>query len=300
MIAKPFLKWAGGKTQLLGQLEEHYPKKLIENKIDIYVEPFIGSGAVFFDVIQKYDIKECFISDLNPDLVLTYNVVKFKVEELIGYLKSLQDLYQSYDIDEREKLFYEIRENFNSLNINDYDKFDDKAVTKAGYFIFLNKTCFNGLFRVNSKGLFNVPFGKFKNPPICNSENLRAVSSLLQNTKIYCGDYQECFSYVTENTFVYFDPPYRPLNPTSSFTAYTGEFNDKHQIELAQFYTKLACEKNALLMLSNSDPKNHDENDNFFDDLYSSYNIYRVFAKRAINSKGSSRGAITEILVTNY
>ncbi len=299
MTAKPFLKWAGGKTQLLTQFEDFYPTQLKERKVTRYVEPFVGSGAVFFNIVQKYQIKESYISDVNADLILTYKVIKTSVEQLIEELKKLQELYVILDGNERQGLFYEIRDKFNSLNIENYDAFGYDGIIKASLFIFLNRTCFNGLFRVNSKGKFNVPFGKYKNPKICDAENLTAVSNLLQNTHIHCGDYKECYDYVDENTFVYFDPPYRPLNQTSSFTSYAGEFNDIHQEELADFFTKLHYEKKAFLMLSNSDPKNHDQSDNFFDNLFSEFKVRRVSAKRMINSKGNSRGAITEIVVIN-
>jgi len=165
--------------------------------------------------------------------------------------------------------------------------------------IFLNKTCFNGLYRVNSKGLFNVPIGSYKKPPICDAENLRLISRLLENVQINCGDYSKCADFIDDNTFAYIDPPYRPLTATASFTSYSeNEFCDKQQIELGKFVDEIAA-KGAKIVVSNSDPKNSDESDSFFDDLYSNYTIMRISAKRMINSKATGRGNINELLICN-
>ena len=170
----------------------------------------------------------------------------------------------------------------------------------AALMIFLNKTCFNGLYRVNGKGEFNVPMGAYKNPLICNEENLMAVSQKLQNVKIVCGDYKESASFIDDETFVYFDPPYRPLNKTSNFTSYTEQlFDDNKQLELAKFVQELD-NKGALIVISNSDPKNTDESDNFFDDAYSKQNIHRVSATRMINRNSDARGKINELLISNF
>ena len=166
--------------------------------------------------------------------------------------------------------------------------------------IFLNRTCFNGLYRVNKKGLFNVPMGDYKNPKICDEENLINISEKLKNVDIIHGDYKKSYDFIDENTFVYFDPPYRPLNQTSSFTSYTEyTFGDKEQVEFSEYF-KLLNEKGAKLLLSNSDPKNENIEDNFFDDLYKEFDISRIEASRAINSNGGKRGKITEILVNNW
>ena len=189
------------------------------------------------------------------------------------------------------------RERFNDLKVNGDEQIN---LEKAALFIFLNKTCFNGLYRVNSKGLFNVPMGAYKNPPICDAENLRLISKLLHNVQIKCGDYSECAEFIDENTFVYIDPPYRPLTATASFTSYSeNEFGDKQQIELGKFIDDITA-LGAKVVASNSDPKNADTGDDFFDDLYSSYSISRVSAKRMINSKASNRGSINELLICNF
>lgn len=300
MIAKPFLKWAGGKTQLIEQMTERFPQGLIEGKTKKFVEPFIGGGALFFHVIQKYNIEEAYISDLNVDLVITYNVIKYDVEGLIEALKAIQAHYYKLDDEKRQEYFYLQRNRFNELKGVKCGDIGELEIEKASLLIFLNRTCFNGLYRVNSGGYFNVSFGRYKAPKILDEENLRAVHEVLQRATIKCADYKESISVIDENTFVYFDPPYRPINITSSFNEYAGDFKDKHQRELGQYFKKLDKEKNAFLMLSNSDPKNHNEEDNFFDDMFDEYHIKRVTASRRINSKSESRGKITEILVTNY
>lgn len=298
--AKPFLKWAGGKTQLLNQFEALYPQELREGKIKRYIEPFVGSGAVFFNIAQKYGIEEVYISDINYDLITTYIVIKDFLYELTDELFKIQSEFIACDDSNRESFYYNMRNQFNLLNVNKDNLKKEAMIKKSSLFIFLNKTCFNGLFRVNAKGQFNVPFGRYKNPKILDRENLVLVSSVLKNVQINSCDYKSCYDVADSNTFIYFDPPYRPIKQTSSFTAYAGEFNDNHQIELANFYKQLHNDKNALLMLSNSDPKNYNTNDNFFDALYSDYNITRLSAKRMINSIASGRGTITEILITNF
>jgi DNA adenine methylase len=207
MRAKPFLKWAGGKSQLLTQFEQLYPRALHNRKITNYVEPFIGGGAVFFDLMQRYDFKKAYISDINVDLILTYQVVQNKVEQLIGSLKEYQNKYNQLNEEKRLELFLNIREQFNQRKV-----VNKPSVEIATQLIFLNKTCFNGLFRLNSKGGFNVPFGKYTNPAILQEANLRLVSKVLQNVEIKAANYDACFDKVDSNTLVYFDPPYRPLS----------------------------------------------------------------------------------------
>lgn len=290
--AKPFVKWAGGKGQLLETFNEYYPNQLKDGKISRYVEPFVGGGAVLFDILQKYEINEAYIFDANKELINVYNIIKNNVEHLILMLSKIEEKYKKYSEEERKEFYYKIRDEYNN-----YNEFD---VKKAAYFIFLNKTCFNGLYRVNSKGKFNVPFGDYKNPTICDAENLYSISLVLSKVKIFCDDYKKSIDFIDKDTFVYFDPPYRPISKTSNFTSYNeSNFDDYAQIELAEFFKK-ANKKGAYLMLSNSDPKNVDENDNFFDDLYKDFNIYRIKAKRYINSKADKRGNINEILVLNY
>lgn len=299
--AKPFLKWAGGKTQLLEQFQNYYPETLKAGMIKRYIEPFLGGGAVFFDLISKYEFEEVILNDINEEVILTYNVIKQKVYELIQFLSELEKQYLQVDTEEQEKIFYEQREKFNQeKSTTDYLNYSDDWISHAGRMIFLNKTCFNGLYRQNRKGKYNVPFGKRKKVTICDESNLMEVNRALQGVKLKIGDFQELSDYVDENTFIYIDPPYRPLNATSSFNDYSKEpFNDDSQIRLAN-WTKLLDSKKAFFMLSNSDPTNTDPEDKFFENLYKNFTINKVKASRAINSKGSGRGKVNELLILNY
>ena len=287
---KPFIKWAGGKSQLLSEIRTKYPQR-----IERYCEPFVGGGAVLLDVLANYNPNEVIINDINAALINTYQQVQSNVDALISQLDKMQSEFWKADSELRKALYTDNREKFNSLiNCN------DNNLDKAALFIFLNKTCFNGLYRVNRKGLFNVPIGSYKKPPICDAENLRYISTLLQNVEIMCGDYKDCAEFIDGNTFVYIDPPYRPLTVTASFTSYNeNEFGDQQQIELGHFIDEIT-EKGAKVVASNSDPKNADDTDNFFDDLYAKYNIDRVSAKRMINSKAAGRGNINEIIICNW
>ncbi len=289
-IAKPFLKWAGGKGQLLKEIEKYYP---FNNKhITKYAEPFIGGGAVLFDILNKFYINEIYISDINSDLINTYTVIKEDIEPLISTLSKYQTEYLSLEQADRKDYF------LNKRNIFNHSCAD--SVEKAALMIYLNKTCFNGLFRVNSKGAFNVPIGAYKNPLICDENNLRIVSEKLQKVNIVYGDYKLSEDFIDDKTFVYFDPPYRPLSETANFTSYTeSAFSDLDQTELAEF-VDLLDKKGAKILVSNSDPKNSNENDDFFDLLYSDYKINRVEATRMINSKSKSRGKIKELLISNF
>lgn len=293
-IVKPFLKWAGGKGQLLKEIEKYY---LFDSAITKYAEPFVGGGAVLFDILSKYDIEEVYISDINEELINTYKMVRDNIDILIALLSAFQDAYLPLDTEARRTYFLAKRERFNQLKVNGNE---NENVEKAALMIFLNKTCFNGLYRVNRKGQFNVPMGSYKNPMICDENNLRAVSEKLQNVTIVCGDYRESEEFIDEHTFVYFDPPYRPLTETSSFTAYTENlFNDDEQIELARFVDALD-KKGAKIVVSNSDPKNANSDDNFFDEIYNAHNIKRVEATRMINSNAEARGKVKELLISNY
>ncbi|MBQ2124361.1 MAG: Dam family site-specific DNA-(adenine-N6)-methyltransferase, partial [Spirochaetales bacterium] len=246
--AKPFVKWVGGKSQLLNEIRRKYPQN-----IEKYCEPFVGGGAVLFDILQTFQPSEVLINDINKELINTYSQVKNSCEELILQLNGLQEKYKKLSEEERKILFYEKRNRYNEIKINDNET---ENLEKAVLFIFLNKTCFNGLYRVNSKGFFNVPFNNAKNPLICDEDNLRSCSYLLQNVTLKVGDYKECESFIDEKTFVYIDPPYRPLTQTSAFTSYSeNQFSDKEQIELADFIEKLST-NGATVVASNSDPKN--------------------------------------------
>lgn len=291
--AKPFIKWAGGKTQLLTEIDNEIPNFIKKNQFT-YIEPFVGAGAVFFWIIQKYpNINKAVINDINPDLMNTYQIIKENVEELIQLLKIWENEFHSLEnnINEKKEYYYSKRKLFN--------KRQSDNITQAALFIFLNRTCYNGLYRVNSKNEFNVPIGSYKKPMICDEENLLTVSEVLQNVTILCGDFEKTLEYSENNTLFYLDPPYKPISDTSSFNSYTNkDFDDVEQIRLAKF-----CEKIDSLgykwILSNSDVKGKNPNDNFFDELYGKFIIKRVLAKRNINANPNKRGELTELLITN-
>ena len=289
-LAKPFLKWAGGKGQLLTEIGRRLPNGLETGEIDTYVEPFVGGGAVFFHIAQRYEgIKRFYLFDINNDLVNCYNAIKNNVESLIGELEKLENGFLPLAKSARKEFYYQIRKEFNS----------DRSPAKL---IFLNKNCYNGLYRVNRKDEFNVPFGDYKNPKICDAENLKSVSKVLQKAEIICADFEKSDKYINDKTFVYFDPPYRPLSPTASFTSYSkDDFNEDEQIRLARFCRQIH-RKGAKFLLSNSDPKNEDPKDGFFEENYEKFrfDIDRVKATRAINCKGAGRGQINELIITNY
>ena len=293
---KPFVKWAGGKGSLLNQLNKYYPLELKNGEIECYIEPFVGGGAVLIDILQNYKVKEAYAFDINKNLINSYNIIKNNVNELIYNLKILEKEYLRLEKEARKEYFYNIREQYNSYKL---DK-DEKSLQKAVEFIFLNRTCFNGLYRVNKNGDFNVPVGNYKNPTICDEGNLKALSRLIKNVKFQYGNYKTSQEYIKKNTFVYFDPPYRPLNVTSGFTSYTKEdFDDENQKELALFYKELSNKK-VKVMLSNSNPKNTNKKDCFFENIYKGFNINEVYAKRMINANSNGRGEISELLITNY
>ncbi|RQD81792.1 MAG: DNA adenine methylase [Methanocalculus sp. MSAO_Arc2] len=300
--AHPFLKWAGGKTQLLPELVRRLPPEIAHGEITRYVEPFIGGGALFFALHEQYDVAQSYLYDINCELILCYTVIQKDAEALIEKLDHLRSEYYTRDEEKRKAFYYEIRDRFNrQLQEISFADYNPDWITRAAGIIFLNRTCFNGLFRVNRKGEFNVPFGKYKKPDILNAENLRNVRTLLRDTTIRQGDFTSCRDVVDEDTFVYFDPPYRPLNEkTAVFTSYAKDgFDEDDQVRLADFFRELD-RKGAKVMLSNSDPKNTDPDDSFFDDLYSGFTIERVPATRMINANGAGRGAINELIITNF
>ena len=291
MSARPFIKWVGGKTQLLPEIRQRYPENITR-----YCEPFVGGGAVLFDVLQTFHPNEVLINDINPELINLYENIRDNCELLIQLLAHLQTEYLETPEADRQNLYLGKRATYNHF-IEEHNP--EHNLEKAALFIYLNKTCFNGLYRVNSKGLFNVPFNNAKNPLLCDEENLRACSKLLQNVEMRVGDYKECKDFIDSNTFVYIDPPYRPLTQTAAFTSYSENgFTDKAQIELGNFITEIS-NKGAMVVASNSDPKNSDINDDFFDNLYSKFEIERVSASRMVNSNAKKRGAIKELLISN-
>lgn len=299
--ARPFLKWAGGKTQLLEEFDKRLPADLDAGTITKYVEPFIGGGAVFFHLNRQFSFEQCSVCDVNEELVLAYRAIKRSVRNVISELARLESEFLSRSATDRERFYYDVRTSFNrQLPEIDFQRYSHEWVERAAQIIFLNRTCYNGLFRVNRSGEFNVPFGRYKNPDILNEGNLNAVASVLKSTNVLRGDFTTCRKYVDDRTFVYFDPPYRPLNRTSSFTSYSRQgFSDADQIRLAKLFRELDA-KGALLMLSNSDPRNEDPDDTFFDDLYAGHTIERVPAKRMINCNGARRGDVNELIITNY
>lgn len=300
--AKPFLKWAGGKSQLLAQLRPHYPAELAAGGIRRYVEPFVGGGAVFLDVAQRFPIEEAYLFDINEELILAYSVVQRSPDALIRLLADLRAHYFALGEKARSDYFYQVRDHYNHQKQNvDFSVYSDAWVDRAADMIFLNKTCFNGLFRVNARGMFNVPFGRYRKPVIFEADNIYRISELLQSANLIVGSFENAEPYVNDETFVYFDPPYRPISTTSSFTSYSRDkFGDDDQRLLAEFFARLDANTGAKLMLSNSDPKNINPDDAFFDDLYVQFNVRRVSANRMINSVADGRGKISEILVTNY
>jgi DNA adenine methylase len=288
--AKPFLKWAGGKTQLISEFE----KKLPNMTMNTYVEPFVGSGAILFWVLGEFaQLKKAVVNDINEDLINTYKTIQSTPKELVSILDVLQNEYHLLDdsTDEKREYYYQKRELFN--------KRQQEQVTHSALFIFLNRTCFNGLYRVNRKNEFNVPMGSYKKPTICDKSNILAVSEALQKVELLCGDFEQTVNYTSSNTLFYFDPPYKPLSETSSFNSYAkGEFNDEEQIRLKKFCDRLDHLGHRWI-LSNSDVKGKNAEDNFFDDLYSNFVIKRVCAKRSINANPQKRGFLTELLITN-
>lgn len=291
-FAKPFVKWVGGKTQLLEEVEKFLPSDIhLRNNIT-YVEPFVGGGAVLFWILQTYpNIKRAIISDINAELICTYRVIQRDVDNLIKELSQIQTDYISLDTTERKNFYLEQRKLFNTKSCSD--------VKTAALFIFLNRTCFNGLYRVNSKGEFNVPYGKYVNPKICDIDNLLAVSKLLQRVEILCGDFEMTDKYANINTIFYLDPPYKPLSETSSFTSYTvGGFDDAEQIRLRDFCYRIA-QKGAIFIASNSDPREGMTGESFFEQIYHQFKIKRVSATRMINANPDKRGSISEIMISN-
>jgi DNA adenine methylase len=292
--AKPFLKWAGGKTHLLPQIQDRLPPGL-GSKPFTYIEPFVGSGAMLFWVLQEFpSVNKVYINDINTDLTNAYDVISNELNELIQILRKWEVEYHKILKDEVKKkaYFYKKRDIFNTRN--------SSKITQTALLIFLNKTCFNGLFRVNRKNEFNVPIGSYKSPKICQEENLRLVSLFLQKVTILNGDYENVIQYADNDSFVYLDPPYKPISSTSNFNAYSQcQFEDTEQINLKEF-CDLLHQKGVKWMMSNSDVKSINPTEDFFDELYQSYNIQRVLTPRRINSNPDKRGKLSELLITNY
>ena len=290
--AKPFVKWVGGKTQLLKDIKHALPANLAQMKDIIYVEPFVGGGAVLFWILQQFpNIKRAVINDINPHLITTYKIVKEQPGKLIERLKVFQNEYIPLGEEDRKAYYLAKRDIYNNSSFPE--------VEIAALFIFLNRTCFNGLYRVNSKGKFNVPHGKYATPRICDEDTILADSHILQKVEILCGDFAETAVYASPNALFYFDPPYKPLSKTSSFNSYAKEeFDDNEQIRLRDFCSKIAGYK-ANFILSNSDVKGKNEDEGFFDEIYNAYNIRRVMATRMVNANPDKRGKLSELMISN-
>jgi len=318
-MASPILKWAGGKRQLIHVIDTQLPSTLKNGEIENYWEPMIGGGAVFFHIKNKYGskIENYYISDYNWDLFVLYRVVQSHVEQLIDELQHLSDQYlplppikKGQKTGKRITMFKRLREEYNHPKWAELryrkdgrsprKRFHKDWIRRACLTIFLNRTCFNGLYRVNANGEFNVPHGRYDKPDIVNANNLRAVKKVLEDVKINVGTYSNFITLMDSKSFVYFDPPYRPLPNTNSFKDYhKAQFGDKEQLELADLCRELD-RRGVQFLLSNSDPKNTDETDDFFDEAYSGFQLIRTGANRNINSDGEKRGKISEILVRNY
>jgi DNA adenine methylase len=291
---KPFLKWAGGKNQLIPAIRHAMPEQLHTLPSFTYVEPFVGSGAVFFWMMREYpNISHAIINDVNKDLINAYKTIQQHPDELTERLARLQIKYRELRTMEQQKLFYEkVRDAFNKRSTN--------KVLHTSRLIFLNKTCYNGLYRVNRKNQFNVPFGRYANPKICDPVKIAMVSKVLQKATILNGDYSKTLECVEGEAFFYCDPPYKPISMTSSFNSYADkEFDDEEQKRLRLFCDALTGKKINWL-LSNSDVQNEYPDNNFFDELYHGYSIRRVTARRMINTDADKRGRISELLISNY
>ena len=278
---KPVLKWAGGKRELIPKIRNYY-KKLNPQK---YIEPFFGGGAVYFDILKTINLslkKTSIINDINSDLIDMYRNIKTKPDEIIYFCKELEKIYYKYD-------YYYIREHFNGFDKNKKPIKRYEGVMRSSSLILLNRTCFNGLYRVNSKGLFNVPKGSYKNPKIIDEENLYKLSSLLPDFKNILNTEFDKISGINSGDLVYFDPPYHPLNETSSFTSYSGVFGEKEQIRLRNYFRNLS-NRGVHVILSNSCS-------NFIKEIYDEFKIIEVDSSRNINSKSKNRGKIQEYLV---
>ncbi len=290
--AKPFVKWVGGKTQLIDSIKLALPKDFHQQKDLTYIEPFVGGGAVLFWILQEYpNISKAVINDINSDLIIAYKTIKENPYDLIIALKEIQSEYKLLKEENRKQYFLNKRDKFNTKSLSN--------IENTAIFIFLNRTCFNGLYRVNKKGLFNVPFGRYTNPKICDEQTIIANSEILQRVEILNGDFENTLKYATNNSLFYFDPPYKPLSQTSSFNSYDKQdFNDDEQARLANFCKKIDSYGYSFI-LSNSDVKGKNAADHFFENLYQKFNIKRVLASRMVNANAKKRGKLSELLITN-
>lgn len=291
--AKPFVKWAGGKSSLLKILESQLPDDFDYHDKITYYEPFVGGGAMLFHMLQSHrNIQRVVINDINKDLIRCYQLVKEDPETLIELLRPFEERYYELNEDERRLYYYKVRIEYNHTALT--------ADQRAAYLIFLNHTCFNGLYRENASGGFNVPFGHYKKPKICNVDVIMADHKALSRVDIICGDYQKINSHLSKGyNFVYLDPPYRPLPGSNNFNQYSKSgFSDTEQVELKAFCDRLTA-KGCHLMLSNSDSTNEDGS-SFFEQLYEGYAFNRILAPRFINAYAEKREKQMEVVIKNY
>ena len=299
VLARPFLKWVGGKTQLLPHIDANAPAQLKAGEMKTYLEPFLGGGSVFFHIAQRYLVDRLIISDNNQDLIWAYKTVRNNVNYVVDALADFQEIFWALSTEDRSKMYYATRDAFNAKRT---EASEDVAfrVERTAQLIFLNKTCFNGLYRVNASGGFNVAFGRYDKPPICDADNLEACSKVLSKAEIRLCDFGDVLQSVGGDSFIYLDPPYRPLSVTANFTSYSPtNFDAMEQQRLATHCLELD-KRQSRLMISNSDPKNNNPDDRYFEDTYPHFRITTLSANRMVNCKTDRRGKISELLITNY
>ncbi len=291
---KPFVKWAGGKGSLVKHLSAHLPDNFRDKRNVTYVEPFVGGGAMLFYMLTHFtNIRRVVINDVNEDLIFCYKLIKNTPQTLIEQLKRIANEYlQLSNMDEKSRYYYKVRDKYNSKETIDEEK--------AAYFMFLNKTCFNGLYRVNTCGKFNVPFGKYKNPTICDDKLILADHELLKKVDIYAGDYSEIMRFLGKGyNYIYIDPPYRPLSGTAYFKEYSHNvFDDKEQEKL-KIFCDIMTARGCKIMQSNSNSMD-DDGESYFAKLYQGYHITQIEAHRYINAHVGKRNKETELLIMNY
>lgn len=293
-VTKPFVKWAGGKGSLVKHLSAHLPDNFRDKRNVTYVEPFVGGGAMLFYMLTHFtNIHRVVINDVNEDLIFCYKLIKNTPQTLIEQLKRIANEYlQLSNMDEKSRYYYKVRDKYNSKETIDEEK--------AAYFMFLNKTCFNGLYRVNTCGKFNVPFGKYKNPTICDDKLILADHELLKKVDIYAGDYSEIMRFLGKGyNYIYIDPPYRPLSGTAYFKEYSHNvFDDKEQEKL-KIFCDIMTARGCKIMQSNSNSMD-DDGESYFAKLYQGYHITQIEAHRYINAHVGKRNKETELLIMNY
>ena len=295
-MAKPFVKWAGGKGSLIKELTSHLPKDFDKQENVTYVEPFVGGGAMLFYMLSNYsNITHAIINDVNDDLITCYRLVKTSPRKLISLLKKISDEFFSLEtVEEKSTFYYDMRDKYNNEGFSSKER-------RAACFIFLNKTCFNGLYRVNTKGKFNVPFGRQLKPLIYDENIIMRDHKLLQKVHICKGNYSNVKKHLTNGYhFIYLDPPYRPLSGSSCFIEYTHNTFDDTQQELLKGFCDDLTKKGYDVMISNSNSKDEGEEEPYFSKLYNTYQINQILAHRFINAHVGKREKEIELLITNY